>query len=104
MDKNANPLDYLIICCEQELIPTSFDINNAKDELLKLRQENYDLKKIFEHPVAYGTTNDRLDLYNLRITNNIYNDQTKIVPLYSNKKEFLSGDWKGYDPYGKLSK
>lgn len=89
MNKNANPLDYILRCCEQGLVPTSFDINNAKDELLKLRQENLELKKVFDYPVAYGMTNHRFDLYDLRTQNNPFNDQSKVVPLYSNRKELL---------------
>ena len=41
---NANPLDYLIECCEDAVNTgycrlTKFNILNAKDELDKLRQE-----------------------------------------------------------------
>jgi hypothetical protein len=72
-----------------------FTVQNAKDELKKLRQELASYKI-----VAYGKINDRFDLYDLRIQNNPHDDQTKIVPLYSNKEEFLKKDWKGYH-YGK---
>lgn len=70
-------------------------VNNAKDELQKLREqiESYKI-------VAFGKINDRFDLYDLRIQNNTYENQTKVVPLYSNKQEFLKADWKGYH-YGK---
>jgi hypothetical protein len=42
MNKYSNPLDYLISCCEQSLTDRKlqldqFTINNAKDELKKLR-------------------------------------------------------------------
>ena len=48
MNQHSNPLDYLIGCCEQTLIQgkwklDKFTINNAKDELKKLRQSNKDL-------------------------------------------------------------
>lgn len=104
MNKNANPLDYIIRCCEQGLIPQPFDISNAKNELKKLREDSFELNQILQKPVAYGKVNERLDLYDLKLMNNPYDDQTKVVPLYSNKQEFLSGNWKGYDPYGNLSK
>lgn len=57
-----------------------FWVNNAKDELKRL------LKKIQQHeaekPIAWAKINERGDLYDLRLQNNPYNDQTKIVPLY----------------------
>ena len=103
MNEHANPLDYVLRCSEQGLVPQLFSVQNAKDELKRLRAENEKLKRCFQHPVAYGMINDRLDLYNLRIQNNPHDDQTKIVPLYSNKEEFLKADWKGYN-YGKSGK
>jgi hypothetical protein len=77
---------------------------SCEKELAILKEENKKLKQIFENPVAYCKTNDRHDLYDLRIMNNPYNDQTKVVPLYSNREEFLNGDWKGYNHYGKFNK
>lgn len=103
MKKHSHPIEFLIEFALANGVD-SFVVNNAKDELNKLRKDSMLLNKILQKPVAYGKTNDRLDLYDLRITNNTCEDQTKVVPLYSNKQEFLAGDWKGYDPYGKLSK
>lgn len=103
MNEHSNPLDYILSCCEQGLVPKLFTVQNAKDELKKLREENQRLKSYFARPVAYGLINARYDLYDLRIQNNPENDQTKVVPLYSNREEFLKGDWKGYR-YGKSSK
>jgi len=87
-----------------------FVINNAKDELKKLRERLIDLdrevvkshrseteelnlyldtakdlgdiQKSLDSPVAWAKINDRGDLYDLRLQNNPYNDQSKIVPLY----------------------
>jgi hypothetical protein len=98
MNEHSDPLDYILRCAEQGLVPKLFTVENAKDQLKKLRQELASYKI-----VAYGMTNDRYDLYNLRIQNNPHDDQTKIVPLYSNKEEFLNGEWRGYH-YGKLPK
>lgn len=90
MKDNAQPLDSII-----EFAWASgadkFWVNNAKDELKKLRNQIESFKI-----VAYGLINDRNDLYDLRIQNNTQNDQTKVIPLYSNRKEFLSKDWVGY--------
>lgn len=122
MNENSNPIEFLIEFA-WAAGADRFIVNNAKDELqklkentehfsrwlscekdlVKLRQENEYLKQIFEMPVAFGKLNDRLDLYDLRLMNNPYEDQTKVVPLYSNREEFLSGKWKGYATYGKNS-
>lgn len=97
MNEHSDPLDYILRCCEQGLVPKLFSVQNAKDELKKLREELKSFKV-----VAYGLINDRFDLYDLNINNNPHNDQTKVVPLYSNREEFLNDDWRGYQ-YGKLS-
>lgn len=90
-------------------------ISNAKANLLQLRkskkdlaQETYkansfateemnlyletakelgDLQKNLGSPVAWAKINDRGDLYDLRLQNNPYYDQTKMVPLYRIKYE-----------------
>lgn len=103
MNEISNPLDYILRCSEQGLVPKMFTVQNAKDELKRLREENSKLKSYFNQPVAYGMINDKLDVYNLRIQNNPYNDQDKIIPLYSNRTEFLNEDWKGYH-YGESIK
>jgi hypothetical protein len=53
-----------------------FWVNNAKDELKKLKAAN------FNEPVAWARINDRGDLFDLRLQNNPYVDQNTIVPLY----------------------
>ena len=59
---------------------------SCESELCKLKEK---IKAIFSHPVAYGLINDRYDIYDLRISNNPYNNQENVVPLYSNKPEFI---------------
>ena len=116
MNKISEPLNYIIWCCENDFKPSSFDIRNAKDELARLRQSNknsmednnrwlscekelVDLKEkiklIFSKPVAYGLINDRHDLYGLTLYYNLYTDPQKLIPLYSNKEEFLKKEWQG---------
>lgn len=92
MNKNSNPLDYIISCCEQGLVPSSFDILNAKDELkrLKNQKDQFDL-------VGWSRINSRGDLYDPRLVFNPHLDESTILPLYCNKKEFQ-------EKYGKLSK
>jgi hypothetical protein len=115
MNEHSNPLDYLIQCCETAVRTGEWKLNhftiiNAKDELDRLRQAKADLvednnrwlscerelcslkdkiKNIFSKPVAYGLINDKYDLYDLRISNNPFNDQSNVVPLYSNRPEFI---------------
>lgn len=116
MNEHSNPIEFLIDFAWANGADL-FVVNNAKDQLKKLQEDAnhserwlscekdlHKLREIFNHPVAYAKINDKLDLYDLRLTNNPYDDQDKIVPLYSNREEFLSGAWKGYAGYGKFSK
>jgi len=71
---------------------------SCEKELVALKEK---IKTIFSQPVAYGLINDRHDLYNLTLHYNRFDDKdNKLIPLYSNREEFLQGDWKS----GKLSK
>lgn len=116
MDKNANPLDHLIDLCDHAISSghwnlKKFDILNARDELKRLRQSKTDISKdcfnsnqslvdceqellyyknILSKPVAWGLLNDRGDLYDLRKQNNPYNDQNKVVPLYTDREDVNS--------------
>lgn len=110
MNEHSNPIEFLIDFAWANGADR-FVVNNAKDQLRKLEadlkdaQKTYaDLMKVFDYPVAYGKINDRHDLYDLRISNNPKSDQTKVIPLYSNRAEFLTGEWKGYNHYGKFTK
>lgn len=113
MQQHSDPIEFLIEFAWANGAD-SFVVNNAKDELRKLRQDKnrwlsceqelFNLKKIFEQPVAYGKINAKLDLYDLRLMNNPYDNQDNIIPLYSNREEFLKGDWKGYANYGRFTK
>ncbi len=79
MDKNSSPLDYLIELCEQASdygTITKFTILNARDELKRLRSKSE------KDPVAWAKINDRGDLYDLRLQNNPYTDQSKVIALY----------------------
>ena len=82
MNKDSNPLDSII-----EFAWASgadrFWVNNAKDELKRLRLELDRLKKLFDNPIAWARINERGDVYGLRYTNNPYIDQTTVLPLYS---------------------
>lgn len=52
------------------------------NEYLKISQQMQKLKNSLANPVAWAKINDRGDLYDLRLQNNPYYDQTKIVPLF----------------------
>lgn len=124
MNEHSNPLDHLLQCCEDAINTghwklTKFNVLNSKDELDKLRQKLKDTyKELFDTNqalveeinrnlqykiVGYGRINDKSDLYDLRLQNNTLVDQETVVPLYSNREEFLKEDWKGYQ-YGKSRK
>lgn len=74
---------------------TLWAAKNSRDEVpkmvLELIEETEKLKKLkkqietFE-VVAYARTNDRGDLYDLRLQNNPFIDQNYIVPLFSNRR------------------
>jgi len=44
-NKNAKPLDYLFYCLKNDTKPDEFDINNAADELKRLRQQLKDCQE-----------------------------------------------------------
>jgi hypothetical protein len=122
MNEHSDPIEFLIEFAWANGADR-FVVNNAKDELQKLRESSNDSKRwlsceqelskvrqeynkllsVFDHPVAFGLINDRHDLYDLRLMDNPHNADSKIVPLYSNRQEFLNGDWKGYNIYGKFT-
>jgi len=79
--KNAHPLDSIIDFAWANGADR-FWVNNAKDELKRLRQEIESYRISFEKPTAWARTNDRNDLFDLRLQDNPYVDQNTIVPLY----------------------
>jgi hypothetical protein len=81
MDKVANPLDAIIDFAWASGADLFF-VNNAKDELKRLRKELETLKSSLDKPVAYAKSTDDGWMYDLNIKNNPYDDQTKVVPLY----------------------
>lgn len=87
MNKDANPIDYLIECCEKSIgtgywTITSFNILNAKDELKRLRSK----PDLPYHNVAWASINERGDLYNLTLHYNRF-EEKNLIPLYANKEE-----------------
>ena len=109
MNKNSDPLESIIDFAWSAGADLFF-VQNAKDELKKLREKNKEwaaevyranefaveqmnqylemskqmqsLKDSLESPVAWARTNDRGDLFDLRLQNNPYTDQGTVVPLY----------------------
>jgi hypothetical protein len=64
---------------------------SCEKELVSLKEK---INLIFSKPVAYGLINDRHDLYNLTLHYNRFLDKDdKLIPLYSNREEFLNKDW-----------
>jgi len=109
MDKVANPLDAIIDFAWASGADLFF-VNNAKDELKKLREKQKEwvqevykanesaveqtneylkvaeelgsIKGFIDKPVAYAKITDDGWLYDIGIKNNPYDDQTKVIPLY----------------------
>ena len=109
MNKNSDPLES-IIDFAWSVGADLFFVQNAKDELKKLKEKNKEwaeevyranefaveqtneylkiseqmqvLKDSLESPVAWATINDHGDLFDLRLNNNPYIDQNKTIPLY----------------------
>jgi hypothetical protein len=74
MNKNSDPLES-IIDFAWAAGADRFWVNNAKDELKRLKQS-----QTSDSPSAYTEMNDRGDLYNLRFQDNSY--LSNLVPLY----------------------
>lgn len=81
MDKVANPLDSIIDFAWASGADLFF-VNNAKDELKRLKQELDSLRESIDQPVAYAKMTNDGWLYDLNISNNPHYDQTKVIPLY----------------------
>lgn len=91
MDANANPIEFLIEFAWANGAD-KFVVNNAKDELKKLKEAS----QLYE-PVCWAKINHLGDLYDPRLCYNPFVDENTVIPLYSNKKEFK-------EKYDKLSK
>jgi hypothetical protein len=91
MNEHSDPIEFLIDFAWANGADLSV-VNSAKTELKQLKEDNNRwlsceqelsrLKKCFEYPVAWGKTNDRGDLYDLRTQDNPYTDDKICVPLY----------------------
>jgi hypothetical protein len=76
MNKNSNPIDFLIDFAWANGADR-FVVNNAKDELKKLKAEL--------HCVAWARINDRGDLFDIRQNKNTYIQN--LVPLFIREKD-----------------
>jgi len=75
MEKHSNPLESIIDFAWASGADM-FWVNNAKDELKKLQEKN------LADPVALARINYHGDLFDLRLQNNPYIDQSTVIPLY----------------------
>lgn len=82
MNKNSDPINFLIEFAWANGAD-KFTVNNAKDELKKLRNTSQTYE-VF----GYCRINDRGDFYNPSILHNPYLDQETVLPIYCNKEEF----------------
>lgn len=81
MNEHSNPIEFLIDFAWANGADR-FIVNNAKDELKRLRKELITIQQCIDNPVAYAKITDDGWLYDLNIRNNPYYDQTKVIPLY----------------------
>lgn len=89
MKEHSDPIEFLIDFAWANGADR-FTVNNAKDELKRLKNIN-DF-----HVACWARINSRGDLYDPRFMYNPHLDESTILPLYVNKKEFE-------EKYGKLS-
>jgi len=87
MEKNSHPLDS-IIDFAWAAGADKFWVNNAKDELKRLRQELTRAKNLFNNPVAWARITKDGEVYGFRYTDNIYVDEKTVLPLYADREGF----------------
>jgi hypothetical protein len=78
IQQQSDPLDT-IIDFAWSTGADKFWINNAKDELKRLREKIYEYEQLLSQPVAYTKMNENGDIYDLNIN---YNPYLKLYPLY----------------------
>jgi len=81
MDKISNPLETIIDFAWASGADM-FWVNNAKDELKRLRKTIDEINNKLAEPAAYARINSKGDLFDLNLKNNPYNDQNTVIPLY----------------------
>ena len=87
MNPNATPIDAIIDFALKSGA-NLFIVNNAKDELKKLREEADNLNMSLDKPVAWARINKRGDLYDPRLCLNPYINTQEMVPLYAYRKGY----------------
>lgn len=95
MNKESEPIRYIIDFCEANELASKFDILNARDELDRLYKENTELKEqvkdfetLLSNPIGWGRINEYNDLYSFSINYNPHLDKNTVVPLYTDKESF----------------
>lgn len=89
MNQHSDPIEFLIDFAWANGADR-FVVNNAKDELKRLRDTN-DFRL-----ACWARINSRGDLYDPRFLYNPHLNESTILPLYANQQEFE-------EKYGKLS-
>ena len=80
MNKDSDPIET-IIDFAWAAGADRFWVNNAKDELKRLKEKVQKLETV-DKPSAWAKINSYGDLYDLRLQYNPHDDQTKVIPLY----------------------
>lgn len=84
MNKFSNPIET-IIDFAWATGAERFWVNNSKDEFKKLTEKSLeleDIKRSLANPVAWAKITKDGVLYDLRLQNNPYDNQSIIIPLY----------------------
>jgi hypothetical protein len=66
---------------------TEYERNLIQNQIDALKQKIKSYEQSLGEPVAWAKINDRGDLYDLRLQNNPYGDQNKVVPLFRIKND-----------------
>lgn len=80
-ERLSNPIDYIFYCLNNDKTPSKFDILNAKDELDKIRKDDYFV-------AGWARLNYNGDLYDFRTTKTYFVDENTILPLYINSNDY----------------
>jgi hypothetical protein len=86
LDKQEKPLEYMIHLCEENNLPSRLDYFRRENEELKTRIS--ELERVLSNPVGYGRINEKNDLYAFSTCYNPYEDQTTVIPLYTDPETF----------------
>lgn len=93
MNEHSDPISFLIDFAWANGAD-KFTVNNAKDEVKKLRQRIADLNQELVNLdleydiVGWARINDRGDIYDPRLIHNPHIEESTLIPLYIHETEY----------------